>query len=86
MAVALHLFALMMFHCMVPLEQKNFSGSNTDGSIVYHGCFELFLESLGKTPIAADIIIFGIIKDVFLFNINNGMLFVLIRISSIRQF
>ena len=29
--------------------------------LVYYGCFELVLESLGKHPIAADIIIFGII-------------------------
>ena len=29
--------------------------------LVYHGYFELVLESLGKNPIAADIIIFGII-------------------------
>ena len=29
--------------------------------LVYHGFFELVLESLGKNPIAADIIIFGII-------------------------
>ena len=28
---------------------------------LYHGCFELFLESLGKNPIAADIIVFEII-------------------------
>ena len=34
---------------------------------VNHGCFELVLESLGKNPIAADIIIFGIIKCDFLF-------------------
>ena len=35
--------------------------------IVYHGCFELVLESLGKNSIAADIIIFGIIQGDFLF-------------------
>ena len=29
--------------------------------VVYHGYFELVLESLGKNPITADIIIFGII-------------------------
>ena len=28
---------------------------------VYHGCFELVLVSLGKNPIGADSIIFGII-------------------------
>ena len=27
--------------------------------LVYHGFFELVFESLGKNPIAADIIIFG---------------------------
>ena len=35
--------------------------------LIYHIYFKLVLESLRKTPIAADIIIFGIIKDVFLF-------------------
>ena len=35
--------------------------------LVYHGCFEFVLESLGKTPIAADMIIFGILKDVIHF-------------------
>ena len=30
--------------------------------LVYHGYYELVLESLGKTPTAADIMIFGIIK------------------------
>ena len=29
--------------------------------LVYHNYFELVLESLGKNPIAADIIIFGMI-------------------------
>ena len=28
--------------------------------LIYHGCFEHVLESLGKNPIAADIIIFWI--------------------------
>ena len=34
---------------------------------MYHGYFELVLESLTKNPIAADIIVFGIIMDCFLF-------------------
>ena len=29
--------------------------------LVFHGYFELFLKSLTKNPIAADIIVFGII-------------------------
>ena len=29
--------------------------------LVYHGYFEIVLESLGKYPIAANIVIFGII-------------------------
>ena len=51
--------------------------------------FELALESLGKNPVAADIIICRIIWDGFLFfflYIDNGMLCVLIRIASMRQF
>ena len=39
-----------------------------------------------KNPIAADIIVFGFISSDFLFHIDNGMLCVLIRIASIRQF
>ena len=35
-----------------------------------------------KNPIAAEIIIFGIIKGDFLFYIDYGMLYVLIRIAS----
>ena len=31
------------------------------GWLVYQACFELVLESLTKNPIAADIIVFGII-------------------------
>ena len=50
------------------------------------GYFELVLESLGKNPIAGDIIIFGTIKWDFLFYIDNGMLCVLIRIASMRRF
>ena len=41
--------------------------------LVYHGYFELVLESQGKNPIAEDIIIFGIILGDFLFYIENGM-------------
>ena len=41
--------------------------------LVYHGCFELILESLGKNLLAADIIIRWIIYDGFLFYIDNGM-------------
>ena len=29
--------------------------------LIYHGYFELVLESLGKYPVAADIIVFGLI-------------------------
>ena len=36
--------------------------------------------------IAADIIISGIIKNEFLFYIDNGVLCVLIRIASMRRF
>ena len=54
--------------------------------IVYHGYFELVLESLTKNPIAADIIVFEIISGGFLFYIENGMLCVLIRIASMRRF
>ena len=54
--------------------------------LIYHGCFELALESLAKNPIAAIVIIFGIILSEFLFYIDNGMLCVLIRITLMRQF
>ena len=54
--------------------------------LVYHGYFELVLESLGKNYIAANIIIFGIIYGDFLFNIENGKFCVLIRIASMRRF
>ena len=53
--------------------------------LVYHGYFELVLEFLGKNPIAADIIAYGMIKDDFLCYIDNGMLCVLIRIASMRR-
>ena len=39
-----------------------------------------------KTPIAADIIVFGIILCEFLFYIEIGMLCVLIRMASMRRF
>ena len=54
--------------------------------LVYHGYFELVLESLGKTPIAADIIIFGIIRVIFFSILNNIMFCVLLRIASMRRF
>ena len=41
---------------------------------------------LGINPIAADIIIFGIIKDGFLFYIDYCMLNAFIRIASMRRF
>ena len=44
------------------------------------------LESLGKKPIAADIIIYGMIKYDFLCYVENSMLCVLIRIASMRRF
>ena len=53
-------------------------------SHVYNGCLELVLESLGKTTIAADIFMFGIILGDFRFYIDDGMLYVLIRIASMR--
>ena len=49
--------------------------------LVYHGYLEPVLKFLGKNPIAADNIIFGIIKGDFLFYIANAMLRVLIRID-----
>ena len=62
---------------------------------LYHGYFELLLESLTNSPIAADIIVFGIISGNFLFilimvccafslELPHCMLFVLIRIASMR--
>ena len=48
------------------------------------GYFELVLVSLGKYPIAADIIIFGIIKGDVLFYFENAMFCVLISIASMR--
>ena len=46
----------------------------------------MFLSPLENNPLAADIIKFGIIKCDFLFYIDNGMLFVLIRIASMWPF
>ena len=55
--------------------------------LVYHSYFELVLESLGKNSMtSADFIIFEIMQDDFLFYIDNGILCVLIRIASMRQF
>ena len=45
---------------------------------LYHGYFELDIESQTKNPIAADIIVFGIISGDFL---GEGMLCELIRIA-----
>ena len=50
---------------------------------VYHGCFELVLESLGKK---SDSCRFGIMKGDFLFYIENGIVCVLIKIASMRRF
>ena len=47
--------------------------------------FTTAVSNLGKNPIAADIIIFGI-ADFFFLNIDNGMLCVLIRIALMRHF
>ena len=49
---------------------------------MYHGCFELVLDSLDKSQISR----FRIIKVDFLFYIENGILCVLIRIASMRRF
>ena len=53
------------------------------GWLVYHGCFELVLESLGKKAHSCR---FGIIKGVFIIHIENGILCVLIRIALMRRF
>ena len=50
---------------------------------LYHGYFELDIESPTKNPIAADIIVFGIISGDFL---GEGMLCELIRIALMRRF
>ena len=47
--------------------------------LVYHGCFELVLESLGNNPLAADL---GNLVLFSFFYIENGILCVLIRIAS----
>ena len=51
--------------------------------LVYHGCFELVLESLGKNPRAANLEKFRMIFCVY---IENGILCVLIRIALMRRF
>ena len=62
--------------------QWNFSGSNTDVSFTT-AISNSFLSPLN--PIAADIIVFGIILILgdFLFHIENVMMCVLIKIASI---
>ena len=45
--------------------------------------FRTEFESLGKNPIAADL---GQFKVIFCFDIENGIVCVLIRIASMRQF
>ena len=49
--------------------------------LVYHGCFEIILESLGKNTIAANLEKLRVI-----FYVENGILCVLIRIASVRRF
>ena len=51
--------------------------------LVYHGCFEFVLESLGKTSQSGRFII---IWGDFLFFYKNGILCVHIRIASMRRF
>ena len=51
--------------------------------LVCHGCFKLVLESLGKKSKSCR---FGIIYCDFLLYIENHILYVLIRIASIRRF
>ena len=54
--------------------------------LVYHGYFELVLESLRKNPLGADIIVFVIVLGDFRFYIDNGMLCVIVRVASMRRF
>ena len=68
----------------IPIQQ-NFNGSNTDGSFTT-AVSNSFLSPLERDPIAADIIIFGIIKCEFLYYIDNDILCVLIRIASLWRF
>ena len=51
--------------------------------LVYHGCFELLLESHGTNPIDADLELF---RMIFFFILRNGILCMLIRIASMRRF
>ena len=53
------------------------------GWLVYHGCFELVLKSLGKKSHSCRI---RIIWSDFLFHYKNGILCVHIRIASMRRF
>ena len=49
--------------------------------------FQTHSKVLNKNdPIAADIIVFGIISGNYLFYTDNGMLCILIRITSMRRF
>ena len=60
----LPLWTTKLFQKVYSLKKEFPSGVATTVELqwlVYHGCFELILESLGKNLIAADIIIFGII-------------------------
>ena len=55
--------------------------------LIYHGYFKLVLESLIKQkPIAADIIKIEIISGDFHFDSDKGILFIFIRIVSMRRF
>ena len=57
--------------------------------LVYRAYFELVFESLGRNPIAAEIIILGIIQSDFSYLYwkgYKGMFCVLIRIASMRRF
>ena len=61
--------------------QQNFSGSNTDG-LSTTAALNSFLSPLEKSHSGK----FRLIKDDFLFYIENGLLCVLIRIASMRRF
>ena len=57
-------------YCVRNTVSPNFSVTNKvqlNAAELQYGCFELVLESLGKTPIAADIIMYGIIRMIFFF-------------------
>ena len=65
--------------------RQNFSGWNTDGSFTM-AISNSFLKPQQKNPIATGIIVFRMISGDFLFYFDSGMLCVLIRIASMRQF